>query len=113
MGIFDPDSATQTFSDVASKYADGRVYYSLFSWLGPAHYNTEERVAQGKGMFAVAAKDQKNITYGLSVYGKNRIWAIGAKAKHPERIMAVINWLATPEGVMVSQCKIVLPFPHV
>jgi multiple sugar transport system substrate-binding protein/putative aldouronate transport system substrate-binding protein len=101
MGILDPDSATQTFSDVIEKYADGRVYWSLFSWLGPANYNTAERLAQGKGMFAVAAEDQKNIVYGTSIYGKNRIWSIGSKAKKPERIMELINWLCTPEGIMM------------
>ena len=102
MGILDPDSATQTFSDVIEKYADGRVYWSLFSWLGPANYNTAERLAQGKGMFAVPADDQKNVVYGTSIYGNNRIWSIGSKAKHPERIMELINWLCTPEGVMTN-----------
>jgi ABC-type glycerol-3-phosphate transport system substrate-binding protein len=102
MGILDPDSATQTVSDVSNKYNDGRVYWSLFSWLGPTNYNTPERLAQGKGMFAVAAKDQKNIAYSTSVYGGNRIWSIGAKAKQPERIMEFINWLCTPGGIMQS-----------
>ena len=100
MGILDPDSATQTFSDVTEKYADGRIYWSLFSWLGPSNYNTAERLADGKGMFAVPANDQKNIVYGTNVYGSNRIWSIGSKAKYPERIMELINWLCTPEGVM-------------
>ncbi|MDR3276037.1 MAG: hypothetical protein LBT11_02310 [Treponema sp.] len=102
MGILDPDSATQTFSDVTNKYADGRVYWSQFSWLGPSNYNTAERLAAGKGMFTVAAQDQKNVVYGQSVYGGNRPWAIGAKAKYPERIMELINWLSTPAGVMES-----------
>ena len=100
MGILDPDSATQTFSDVVEKYADGRVYWSLFSWLGPANYNTPERLNVGKGMFAVAAQDQKNVMYGTSIYGKERMWAIGSRARHPERIMELINWLCTPEGIM-------------
>jgi len=102
MGILDPDSATQTFSDLVEKYADGRVYWSIFNWLGPSNYNTAERLAQGKGMFAVAARDQKNIVYGTSIFGKERIWSIGSKAKKPERIMELINWLCTPEGVMTN-----------
>jgi len=102
MGILDPDSATQSFSDVAEKYADGRVYWSLFSWLGPSNYNSSERLAQGKGMFAVAAEDQKNLSYGSNVYGGERVWAIGSKAKQPGRIMELINWLCTPEGIMTS-----------
>lgn len=102
MGILDPDSATQTVSDLSNKYNDGRVYWSIFSWLGPTNYNTAERLAQGKGMFGVPAKDQKSIVYGTSVYGGDRIWAIGAKAKHPERIMELINWLCTPDGILES-----------
>jgi multiple sugar transport system substrate-binding protein/putative aldouronate transport system substrate-binding protein len=102
MGILDPDSATQTFSDVANKYNDGRVYWSIFSWLGPANYNTPERLAAGKGIFGVPAQDQKNIVYGTSVYGGDRIWAISSKARYPERIMELINWLCTPDGVMQS-----------
>jgi putative aldouronate transport system substrate-binding protein len=102
MGILDPDSATQSFSDLCEKYTDGRVYYSIFSWLGPSNYNTADRLAAGKGMFAVAAADQKNIVYGTNVYGGNRIWSIGSKAKYPERIMELINWLCTSDGVMTS-----------
>jgi multiple sugar transport system substrate-binding protein/putative aldouronate transport system substrate-binding protein len=102
MGILDPDSATQTFSDVTEKYADGRVYWSIFSWLGPSNYNTAERLAQGKGMFGVPAADQKNVVYGTNIYGGNRIWAIGSKAKRPDRIMELINWLCTPEGIMTN-----------
>ena len=100
MGILDPDSATQTFSDLTEKYADGRVYWSIFSWLGPSNYNTSERLAQGKGMFGVPAADQKNVVYGTNIYGGERVWAIGSKAKYPERIMELINWLCTPEGIM-------------
>ncbi|MDR0999568.1 MAG: hypothetical protein LBL96_01990 [Clostridiales bacterium] len=102
MGILDPDSATQTFQDVCTKYADGRVYYSIFSWLGPSNYNTPDSLAAGKGMFAVAAKDQKNVVYGTNIYGGNRIWSIGSRAEQPERIMELINWLCTPDGVMQS-----------
>ena len=40
------------------------------------------------------------ITYGMSVYGGNRIWSIGAKTQYPELCMAIINWLSTPEGRM-------------
>ena len=100
LGLLDPDSATQTFSDVIEKYSDGRVYWSLFNWLGPANYNTAERLNQGKGMFAMPAADQRNVVYGTSIYGYNRVWSIGSKAKYPERIMEFINWLCTPEGIM-------------
>ncbi|MDR1530714.1 MAG: hypothetical protein LBS62_00745 [Clostridiales bacterium] len=101
-GILDPDSATQTISEVTNKYSDGRIYFSIFSWLGPSNYNTETRIAEGKGMFAVAAEDMKNIVYGTTIYGGDRIWTIGSKAEHPERIMELINWLCTPDGLLES-----------
>jgi multiple sugar transport system substrate-binding protein/putative aldouronate transport system substrate-binding protein len=53
-------------------------------------------------MFGVPAADQRNIVYGTNVYGGNRIWSIGSRARYPERIMQLINWLCTPEGVMTS-----------
>ena len=102
MGILDPESATQTVDDVTQKYADGRVHYSIFSWQGPANYNTPTRLEEGKAMLTVAAQDQKNLAYGLNVFGNNRVWAIGAHAEYPERIMEFLNWLCTPEGVMTS-----------
>jgi multiple sugar transport system substrate-binding protein/putative aldouronate transport system substrate-binding protein len=68
--------------------------------MGSGLYNTPEHIEQGKMMYAVTADDALNLCYGLNVNGGNRIWAIGSKTYYPELCMAIINWLATPEGVM-------------
>ncbi|MEF2964987.1 extracellular solute-binding protein [Paenibacillus sp. M1] len=101
MGLLDPDSLTQKFSDVSNKIKDGQVLFSHFPWVDNV-YNTPERTAEGKGFALVPFADEKITSYGQSPYGGNRVWAIGSKAKEPERIMEFLSWLYSPEGVMES-----------
>lgn len=101
-GLLDPDSMTQTYDDMSEDYKTGAAFWNIFDWMASGTYNTPEHLAQGKAMMALAAKDQKNVAYGLNMNGGNRVWTIGAKTNYPELSMAIINWLATPEGVMVS-----------
>ncbi|MBT2291830.1 hypothetical protein J7E73_22420 [Paenibacillus albidus] len=55
---------------------------------------------EGKGFALVPFAEEKVTSYGQSPYGGNRVWAIGSKAKEPERIMEFLSWLYSPEGVM-------------
>ena len=48
-GIVDPESTTQNFDTLQSKYKDGKVLYSLWPWLGAGQYNTSDNTAAGKG----------------------------------------------------------------
>ncbi|UZQ85702.1 ABC transporter substrate-binding protein [Thermoclostridium stercorarium] len=99
MGLLDPDSISQKYDDVIRKYQDGAILFSLFPWACNV-YNTPERLSQGKGFRYVPIKGQKIISYGFDERGGNRVISIGAKAEHPERLMELINWMYTPEGVM-------------
>jgi len=98
-GLVDPDSMTQTFNDMIEKYTRGQAFWNIFSWMA-SPFNTEENMAAGRAMMPVAAADQRNIVYGLNVFGGNRMWAIGSNSAHPELVMEIINWFATPEGVL-------------
>jgi len=98
-GLVDPDSMTQTFNDMIEKYTRGQAFWNIFSWMA-SPFNTEENLATGRAMMPVAAADQRNIVYGLNVFGGNRIWTIGSNSAHPELAMEIINWLATPEGTL-------------
>ncbi|MGN0577036.1 MAG: extracellular solute-binding protein, partial [Ruminiclostridium sp.] len=102
-GLVDPDSMTQHFEDASDAYRSGKAFFNLFHWMGGELYNTEEHIAEGKAMYAITPNDAKNFVEGLNIYGKERIWAIGAKTDEPELCMAIINWLCTPEGTMVMK----------
>ena len=102
-GLLDPDSMTQTYDDMSEAYQTGAAFFNIFDWMGSGLYNTPAHKEAGKAMMPLAAKDQKNLTYGLNIYGMNRVWTIGAKTNYPELCMAIINWLSTPEGFMTME----------
>ena len=101
MGLVDPDSISQKYEDAVNKMKDGQTLFSWFPWMDNI-YNTPERQAQGKGFMLVPFKEEKVYSLGFNPYGQNRLIAIGAKAKQPERLMEYINWMYTPEGILMS-----------
>nr|WP_223814524.1 extracellular solute-binding protein [Thermoanaerobacterium thermosaccharolyticum] len=101
-GLLDPNSMTQTFDDVTQTYKTGGAFFNIFDFMSSAIYNTPDHLKAGKAMMPLVASDQKNVAYGLNMYGGNRVWTIGAKTQYPELCMAIINWLSTPEGVMTN-----------
>lgn len=102
-GLLDPDSMTQTYDDMSEAYQTGAAFFNIFDWMASGLYNTPDHKEAGKAMMPLAAKDQKNLTYGLNIYGANRVWTIGSKTDYPELCMAIINWLSTPEGFMTME----------
>ena len=97
-GLLDPDSMTQGYDGCMEDYQDGSAFWCIFSWMGAAQYNTQEHLDAGKKMLPVAAKNQNTLVYGLNPTGSNRVWTIGANTQYPELCMAIIDYLATPEG---------------
>jgi len=101
MGLVDPDSITQNFDEAVNKMRDGQLLFSWFSWFDDA-YNTPERMEEGKGFHLVPFNEARSYSYGFDPYGGNRVWSIGSKAEHPERVMEIIDWLYSPEGNMTA-----------
>lgn len=95
MGLVDPDSPTQNFSTVNAKVADGSV---LFTWFPITNYNTAQHLAKGKGDIFVPVGGMKYGTLGNSIYGQGGTVAIGSKVKDPQRVVAFLDWLASPEN---------------
>ncbi|MDO5292930.1 MAG: hypothetical protein Q4F05_09285 [bacterium] len=102
-GLLDPDSMTQTYEEMSEAYQDGAAFFNIFNWMGSGLYNTEAHLKENKAMLTVAAKDAKTLVSGSNINGGNRIWSIGSKTQYPELCMAIINWLCTPEGRMISE----------
>lgn len=97
MGLLDPDSISQKYEDVISKLKDGQVLFSWFPFMDSI-YNTQERQEQGKGFRLVPFNEEIVYSVGYNPYGGNRLISIGNSAKHPERIMQLINWMYTADG---------------
>lgn len=99
MGLYDPDSMTQTFDDATMKYRNGVSFWNIFTFVAE-DFNKTETLEAGRSMQCVPAADQLNLVEGLNVYGSSRVWTIGAQTSYPELCMEIINWLSTPEGVL-------------
>lgn len=99
-GLMDPDSMTQEYNDAAEDYQNGSVMWDIFNYMTDL-YNTDEHLAEGKGMYSAEGGDFKNLVYGISPLGGTNVWAIGSTTKYPELCMAILNWLYSPEGTMI------------
>lgn len=98
MGLVDPDSASQDWNKVAEKLTNKQVLLLWYSWQR-GFYNTIERGKNGDGNVAVPIADTHLIQDSDAYYGNGRVFAIGAKAKDPDRIMEFLDWTASPEGL--------------
>lgn len=103
MGLIDPESTTQDFTTLQTKYRDGGVLYSLWPWLGAGVYNTTEHTSEGKGFASATIGDMKCLSLGSMPYGKmEAAIMVGSQAKDPQRMVDFIDWLYSPEGIMAS-----------
>jgi len=98
--ILDPESAHQNYDRVSEKYKKGTVFFNVFNWMASLTYNTDNHTSAGKAMYAVSPEKAITLVNGMSVYGANQIWSIGSQTAYPELCMAILNWLATPDGFM-------------
>lgn len=105
LGLVDPDSTTQNYDTLWTKYQNGQVLFSFWPWLGQAAYNTEDNTAEGKGFMIAPLQDQTVFSYGAEAYGGKQIFAIGSKAEDPERIAAFVDWLYSPEGALANNSQ--------
>lgn len=104
MGLVDPDSTTQSYDTVYSKYQDGQILFSPWPWLGQAAYNTIDNTEAGKGFMLAPVKDMKIFSYGCAP-ANQYVMAVGSQAKDPERMFDFIDWLYSPEGVSLSTAQ--------
>ncbi|GMA37276.1 hypothetical protein [Demequina litorisediminis] len=101
----DPESTTQNYDTLFSKFQNGQVLFSWWPWLGQSAYNTEGNTEAGKG-FMIAPMDDMNVfSYGAEAYGGKQVLAIGSQAEDPERIAAFIDWLYSPDGTYMNNSQ--------
>lgn len=98
MGLVDPDSPSQDWNKVNEKLTNKQVLLLWYSWQR-GFYNTIERGKNGDGNVAVPIGDTRLIQSSDAYYGNGRVFALGSKAKEPERIMEFLDWMVSPEGL--------------
>lgn len=99
MGILDPESFTQKYDAYEDKNKEGRYYYLNPGWL-PSGYNQYYRDDLGNadmGFAMIAGLNQKNQTLQNQLVSGERNFAVSAKTKNPERVMALLDYLSTYE----------------
>ena len=99
-GLLDPNSMTQTYDEMGQKVKNGGVFWGIFNYASSMVYNTENHLGDGKMMYARMPDEAHPIVYGLNTVGGNRIWSVGAHTAYPELCLAILDYLATPEGSM-------------
>ncbi|MBR3764927.1 MAG: extracellular solute-binding protein [Clostridia bacterium] len=100
MGLLDPNSMTQTYDEMGTKVKNGGVFWGIFNYASSMAYNTTAHLENGSMMYARVPDEANPIVYGMSSLGGNRIWTIGNYTAYPELCMAILDYLATPEGSM-------------
>ena len=104
--VIDPESTTQNFDTLQTKFRNGDVLYSFWPWLGAGVYNTTENTSEGKGFASATIKDMKCLSYGSMPDGKMSVGImVGSQTKDPQRMVDFINWLYSPEGIEASSAQ--------
>ncbi|WP_062377487.1 extracellular solute-binding protein [Demequina pelophila] len=105
MGLMDPESTTQNYDTLFSKFQNGQVLFSWWPWLGQSAFNTDANTSAGKGFMIAPLKDMEIFSYGAEAYGGDQVIAIGSQAEDPERMAAFIDWLYSPEGTYMNNSQ--------
>ena len=100
MGLLDPNSMTQTYDEMGTKVKNGGVFWGIFNYASSMAYNTTAHLEAGTMMYSRVPDEANPIVYGMSPMGGIRLWTIGNYTAYPELCMAILDFLATPEGSM-------------
>ncbi len=102
-GLLDPDSMTQTFSNVDAKYSAGRIMFSHFSWM-TGNYNSRstghvDNPDGPDGYEPVVSDDMKLYVAPEQTIGRNWYFAVNKDTKDIDRALEFLNWFYNPETI--------------
>jgi multiple sugar transport system substrate-binding protein/putative aldouronate transport system substrate-binding protein len=103
MGLLDPDSQTQTWEGgMVPKMTNKQVVLLMYSWQN-GFWNTPAKDIEGVNYMYVPVDDLTFYQPGDSYYGTIRVFGVGKQngreldPSKKERVMALMDWLASPE----------------
>lgn len=105
MGLVDPDSATQDWNSMVSKMSEKRVYMLWYSWQY-GFWNNPERGQARENYMEIPIADTNLYQVSNTYYGDGRVIGVGSgvTGEKYDRIMAFLDWYASPEGLQYQHC---------
>jgi multiple sugar transport system substrate-binding protein/putative aldouronate transport system substrate-binding protein len=98
-GIVDPDSGTQNWDSVNSKFNSKRAFLIWNDWQ-QGFWNTTERGNNGENYIMAPIKDMNIYQPSDPFYGSGRAFAVGTNdPAKKERVMMLLDWMSSPEGL--------------
>lgn len=103
MGLVDPDSATQDWNNIVAKHSEKRIYLMWYSWQY-GFWNSPERGNSRENFIEIPVGDTNLYQPSNTYYGDGRVLGIGSgvEGEKLDRIMAFLDWYASPEGVQMQ-----------
>lgn len=98
-GVVDPDSGTQNWDSVNSKFNSKRAFLIWNDWQ-QGFWNTTERGNNGENYMMVPINDMNIYQPSDPFYGSGRAFAVGTNdPARKERVMMLLDWMSSPEGL--------------
>lgn len=98
-GVVDPDSGTQNWDSVNSKFNSKRAFLIWNDWQ-QGFWNTTERGDDGENYIMAPINDMSIYQPSDPYFGSGRAFAIGTDdPARKERAMMIFDWMSSPEGL--------------
>lgn len=98
-GVVDPDSGTQNWDSVNSKFNSKRAFLIWNDWQ-QGFWNTTDRGNAGENYMMAPINDMMIYQPSDSFFGSGRAFAVGTKdPARQERVMMLLDWMSSPEGL--------------
>ncbi|MDR1705781.1 MAG: sugar ABC transporter substrate-binding protein [Clostridiales bacterium] len=98
-GVVDPDSGTQNWDSVNSKFNSKRAFLIWNDWQ-QGFWNTTARGNAGENYIMAPVNDMLIYQPSDSFYGTGRAFACGTDdPEKKERVRMVMDWMSSPEGL--------------
>ena len=100
-GLLDPDSRTQSYSNLEKKFSQGRIMFSWFSWLTGTYNDVPSGHVNNKyipdGYVNIPADDMKIYEAPDQTIGRNWYYAVSKNCRNPEKACEFLNWFYDPQ----------------
>jgi multiple sugar transport system substrate-binding protein/putative aldouronate transport system substrate-binding protein len=106
-GLLDPDSSTQNWDTHVAKYNNGgRIAMGYWTFQASTIFSRID-LTRRSPYAVVPVKGLVVNNVGYNPYGlEGNAYAIGSKARYPERIMEFMDWICSPRGILTFNSQI-------